>query len=284
MKNRKDQSLYPLFLITINESDYDKIKKMQYLGLLSVRVEDYVPPRDTKQCYNCQRFDHTSHRCRAHARCFKCGGSHTSRACTIEKEQLVKKCPNCSQQHLAMYKGCPAYKQANRARAARLIAHTIRTQTQQGIPTNLPVFTNEANFPKLKPIAQPRHKTNHSQQNEHHTNKPIQKEHTRVHKLKYNEHVNTHTSKHNRIQTTQTTHNEQQATNNTQKQTPQTPQLDRQSQPSATDFAQMIREACALASDIASGNIALRDAFGKVAKSVGDLMSMSLVIAQTYDG
>ena len=97
-------------------------KKLQFL--LNHRIQFEVKKKTIiTQCFNCQRFGHSSSNCNLTARCVKCPGMHHTSECTISKEtqknivlengitQFERNvtCINCGERHTANYKQCPHY-------------------------------------------------------------------------------------------------------------------------------------------------------------------------------
>jgi hypothetical protein len=74
------------------------------VGFLRVRVRPYI--RNPLLCYKCFRFGHVQAKCRGIARCGRCGSSDhdNDRECT-----LAMKCRNCSGEHSAFSRDCPAW-------------------------------------------------------------------------------------------------------------------------------------------------------------------------------
>ena len=82
---------------------------LQFFRAVEYQVDPIIP-----QCYRCQGFGHLHHECRApKEKCLRCGGEHRMRFCTMETGNPC--CANCSQTHIASYKGCPKYKEAVQA-------------------------------------------------------------------------------------------------------------------------------------------------------------------------
>ena len=64
------------------------------------------------QCDKCLVWGgHPTNKCKSAKLCIRCGShEHPSRECPIDKEN--RKCSNCGGNHIALYKGCKAYKDA----------------------------------------------------------------------------------------------------------------------------------------------------------------------------
>ena len=73
------------------------------IGYLNFLVKQYVPK--PLRCFKCNRFGHTSTKCRGKERCSKCGGDHKIENCQI----TIAKCVNCNGNHSAASKECPKY-------------------------------------------------------------------------------------------------------------------------------------------------------------------------------
>ena len=63
-----------LFL-TFNRPD---VPKEIVVGYLKVKVELFVP--NPLRCFNCNKFGHTSQRCRTTAKCQRCGKDNTNKS------------------------------------------------------------------------------------------------------------------------------------------------------------------------------------------------------------
>ncbi|GFT57341.1 nucleic-acid-binding protein from transposon X-element [Trichonephila clavipes] len=99
----------PVFLITLPRNIYNsKIFELNRLCYLAVNVEGYEG-KGVTQCYSCNKFNHTSDLCHLKPRCLKCGLSHQTKDCEINKvEQMY--CINCETVgHMANYAKCPLY-------------------------------------------------------------------------------------------------------------------------------------------------------------------------------
>lgn len=71
---------------------------------------------DVVQCFRCQQFGHGMRNCHLEAKCVKCGERHQTAECILparggtaaNEDRSQIRCANCSQNHTANYKGCPA--------------------------------------------------------------------------------------------------------------------------------------------------------------------------------
>lgn len=73
-----------------------------FLGFTKHDVEKYFGT--PTQCYNCQRYGHTSEFCRHSRRCKNCAGPHSHKECTSPTNLM---CANCGGHHASTYSGCP---------------------------------------------------------------------------------------------------------------------------------------------------------------------------------
>ena len=87
-----------LFL-TFNRPDIPKEIKV---GYLKVKVDLFVP--NPLRCFNCNKFGHTSQRCKTTAKCQRCGKDKHEEQC--DGPQI---CSNCSGPHAASAKECPVW-------------------------------------------------------------------------------------------------------------------------------------------------------------------------------
>lgn len=99
----------PLFYVDIEPAANNRdVMNLRTVAHQSITVE---PPRQNKitpQCLRCLQFGHTKNYCTRQVVCFKCAETHHPEKCTKPREAQPK-CGNCSGEHIAIYKGCPAY-------------------------------------------------------------------------------------------------------------------------------------------------------------------------------
>ena len=88
-----------LFL-TFNQPD---IPKEIAVGYLKVKVDLFVP--NSSRCFNCNKFGHTSQRCRKTPKCQRCGKDKHEEQCD---GPLI--CSNCEGPHAVSAKDCPIWK------------------------------------------------------------------------------------------------------------------------------------------------------------------------------
>ena len=85
-----------LFL-TFNRPDMPKELRV---GYLKVKVDLFIP--NPLRCFNCNKFGHTSQRCKTAAKCQRCGKDKHEEQC--DGPQI---CSNCNGPHAASAKECP---------------------------------------------------------------------------------------------------------------------------------------------------------------------------------
>ena len=73
--------------------------------------------QDLKQCFRCQRFNHTFAGCNLSPQCVICAGGHSHKECPVRQEARTDpsklKCANCGGTgHLESCRGCVSYKTA----------------------------------------------------------------------------------------------------------------------------------------------------------------------------
>ena len=74
------------------------------VGYLKVKVALFVP--DLMRCFNCNKFGHTSQRCKFAAKCLGCGKDKRKGQC-----EGPKPCSNCSGPHASLAKDCPVWQE-----------------------------------------------------------------------------------------------------------------------------------------------------------------------------
>lgn len=108
INNLKARTKIPVLLLHVPRSELNKYyKNLETLVTVTVTVEPYKK-RFLTQCYNCQRFNHSSNCCNLAAKCVKCGQKHASKECD-KPTSTAAKCANCGNEHTANYRGCPTY-------------------------------------------------------------------------------------------------------------------------------------------------------------------------------
>ena len=80
-----------------------EVPKEIVAGYLKVKVELFVP--NLLRCFNCNKFGHTSQRCRTTAKCQRCGKGKHEEQCG---EPLI--CSNCKGPHAVSAKDYPVWK------------------------------------------------------------------------------------------------------------------------------------------------------------------------------
>ncbi|KAL1452449.1 hypothetical protein WDU94_006680 [Cyamophila willieti] len=89
----------------MNKEIFDLSKFMNCI----VSVEPKKKSHHIPQCTKCQRYGHTKNYCKLSPRCLFCSLPHPSSQCEKKKEDTVKVCANCGENHTANFKGCTYY-------------------------------------------------------------------------------------------------------------------------------------------------------------------------------
>jgi len=106
-----------------------------------LQAEFYSYSYQITQCFQCQRYGHTTKQCPNPARCGHCAQAHNTRECA---KQDTPSCPNCRENHPSWHKKCPRRtKQIEKARNAR------NTLPKTYIQPEAPARTRE-HFPPLQ--------------------------------------------------------------------------------------------------------------------------------------
>ena len=84
-----------------------------YINCCYRKIYKFIP--QVKRCFNCQKYGHTSFKCKANYCCVVCGKTHVK---DIDCKN-VEKCVNCEGAHRASDKNCPCfifYKEVNKVK------------------------------------------------------------------------------------------------------------------------------------------------------------------------
>jgi hypothetical protein len=92
------------------------------------------------QCFNCQKWGHSSVNCGLPTRCVKCTDSHAKGNCPRVSREGDPKCCNCGGNHSANHRGCPAFKKhledliARQKKASVIVRRSAASTPQQAFP------------------------------------------------------------------------------------------------------------------------------------------------------
>ena len=87
------------------------------VGYLKVKVALFVP--NPMRCFNCNKFGHTSQRCKVAAKCTGCGKDKHEGQC-----EGPKLCSNCNGPHASSAKDCPVWQKEKEIQRVRVAAST----------------------------------------------------------------------------------------------------------------------------------------------------------------
>uniref|UniRef100_UPI003AF53F94 hypothetical protein n=1 Tax=Thiolapillus sp. TaxID=2017437 RepID=UPI003AF53F94 len=116
-----------LFL-TFNRPD---VPKEIVVGYLKVKVELFVP--NPLRCFNCNKFGHTSQRCRTTAKCQRCGKDKHEEQC---EGPLI--CSNCKGPHAVSAKDCPVWKKEKEIQRIRVEKRISFPEARQLVEATFP--------------------------------------------------------------------------------------------------------------------------------------------------
>lgn len=108
--------LYPLYAVSLTRSTKaQEIYQLNRLLFTVIKVESYKSSPGIKQCFRCQRFNHTFRECRLPTRCVICAEEHHHKECPnrekAREDHSKLRCANCQQNgHTASSKKCEKYK------------------------------------------------------------------------------------------------------------------------------------------------------------------------------
>jgi len=139
----------PIHMVTLKNTPHSKnIFNIDNLLYISVKVERYKS-NSPAQCFNCQRFGHSSSHCGFSPRCVKCAGPHQTKQCTKTPEEDPK-CSNCGGDHTANYKKCPTIlkeietRQPKRKLLSEKIFTSSQAYTSKPITPDIPLSTSHS--------------------------------------------------------------------------------------------------------------------------------------------
>ena len=102
MKVKKNGNLIPTNTYILDFDTPNPPEKIK-IGYYSLKVETYIP--NPLRCYNCQKFGHSSDRCKNEKVCFRCG----SEDCSAGDCRKEPKCVNCNESHPSSSKLCTVW-------------------------------------------------------------------------------------------------------------------------------------------------------------------------------
>lgn len=98
----------------VPEKNNKEVLKITKLGTYKVTIEEPNRTQYIIQCRKCQEYGHGYDTCKSQSYvCFKCAEPHPSNECT-KPRNVNGKCANCKGAHVAIFRGCPIYKEALR--------------------------------------------------------------------------------------------------------------------------------------------------------------------------
>lgn len=103
------------------------------LGYSVHSVRKYIP--EAIQCFKCRYFGHKAIECRAKQRCARCGESHATKTCNVERQNY--RCANCGGPHSSAYGGCIERKKAQKIVQVSVIHEIPRKEAAKAIESGV---------------------------------------------------------------------------------------------------------------------------------------------------
>jgi hypothetical protein len=138
-ENLKDYSSMIIEVASAEQANRMILEGVVYRMCLKT-TEAFQPKGRIVQCFNCQKYGHTSRICSAAQKCGHCGGEHRTDECARDPQTGSRRCAACSGgDHTSWSTHCPArLAEVQRARRARALG-----------PKLFPIATPERIFPGL---------------------------------------------------------------------------------------------------------------------------------------
>ena len=101
------------------------------VGYLKVKVALFVP--NPMRCFNCNKFGHTSQRCKVAAKCTGCGKDKHEGQC-----EGPKLCSNCNGPHASSAKDCPVWQKEKEIQRVRVEIRISFLEPRQLVEAKMP--------------------------------------------------------------------------------------------------------------------------------------------------
>jgi len=135
----------------IKKDNNSEVLKITKIGTYCVKIEKSKKSKKVYQCHKCQKFNHKYEDCPSlRFICFKCAELHPSSQCPKPKN-VAGKCINCNGNHVAIFKGCPAYQAAlidrplnNLTQRAKTAMQSLNWMQEPDFKNSIPLNNNQA--------------------------------------------------------------------------------------------------------------------------------------------
>ena len=105
------------------------------VGYLKVKVALFVP--NPMRCFNCNKFGHTSQRCKVAAKCTGCGKDKHEGQC-----EGPKLCSNCNGPHASSAKDCPVWQNEKEIQRVRVEKRVSFPEARQLVEARMPTVVS----------------------------------------------------------------------------------------------------------------------------------------------
>ena len=112
-----------------------EVPKEITVGYLKVKVDLFVP--NPMRCFNCNKFGHTSQRCKVAAKCLGCGKDKHEGRC-----EGPKLCSNCNGPHASSAKDCPVWQKEKEIQRVRVEKRVSFPEARQLVEARMPTVVS----------------------------------------------------------------------------------------------------------------------------------------------
>ena len=131
-KEGKEIPTNTLFYLTFGSPD---LPKEITVGYLKVKVALFVP--NPMRCFNCNKFGHTSQRCKVAEKCPGCGKDKHEGRC-----EGPKLCSICIRPHASSTKDCPVWQKEKEIQRVRFDKHISFPKARQLVEARMPTVVS----------------------------------------------------------------------------------------------------------------------------------------------
>ena len=118
----------------VSDLQHSRPPKRDHVGYLKVKMALFVP--SPMRCFNCNKFGHTSQRCKVAAKCTGCEKDKHEGRC-----EGPKLCSNCNGPHASSAKDCPVWQKEKEIQRVRVEKRIFFPEARQLVEAKMPTVT-----------------------------------------------------------------------------------------------------------------------------------------------